>query len=136
MQGRDVSATIAVTPTYTYGGTSCTGTAKTFTIYVNPTGLVTQPADLYVCNTGTGTVTFATTNTGAGTTTYAWTNSNTGIGLGASGAGNISFTATNAGTVPDIGDDSSNADVYIRRDELYRHGKDLYDLSVLGERLR
>ena len=95
-----ISGTIAVTPTYTYGGTSCTGTAKTFTIYVNPTGLVTQPADLYVCNTGTGTVTFATTNTGAGTTTYAWTNSNTGIGLGASGAGNISFTATNAGTGP------------------------------------
>ena len=28
----------------------------------------------------------------------------------------------------DIGNDSSNADVYIRRDELYRHGKDLYDL--------
>ncbi|MFZ4401936.1 MAG: T9SS type A sorting domain-containing protein [Bacteroidales bacterium] len=35
-----IVATIVVTPTYTYGGVSCNGTAKTFTITVNPTPTV------------------------------------------------------------------------------------------------
>jgi len=93
-----VVATVVVTPTYTNGGTSCVGSTKTFSITVNPTGQVTQPADQVVCNGASSSVTFATTNTG-GTTTYAWTNTTTSIGLAASGTGNIaSFTATNTGT--------------------------------------
>ena len=96
-----VVATIVVTPTFTNGGVSCTGPAKTFTITVNPTGQVNQPASEVLCNgSSTTAVTFGTVNTG-GTTTYAWTNNATSIGLAASGTGNIaSFTAVNTGTLP------------------------------------
>ncbi len=96
-----VVATIIVTPTFTNAGRSCTGPTKTFTITVNPTGQVNQPANQVVCNaTSTATVTFTTVNTG-GVTTYAWTNDLTSIGLAASGNGNIlSFIAINTGTVP------------------------------------
>ncbi|MEI7492517.1 MAG: LamG-like jellyroll fold domain-containing protein [Bacteroidota bacterium] len=96
-----VVANLAVTPTYTSGGTSCIGSAKTFKITVNPSGQVNQPASQLVCNNaGTAAVVFETTNTG-GTTTFVWTNDSPGIGLPASGSGNIaSFTATNNGTAP------------------------------------
>ena len=96
-----VVATIVVTPTFNNGSVSCAGPTKTFTITVNPTGQVNQPANQVVCNTtSTATVVFGTTNTG-GTTTYAWTNSASSIGLAASGTGNIaSFTAVNTGTSP------------------------------------
>ena len=97
-----VTATITVVPTFTNGSVSCPGPSKTFTITVNPAGQVTQPSNMAICNTSTGTVTFSTTNNG-GTTTYAWTNSNTAIGLSATGAGDISFTATNTGTAPITG---------------------------------
>ncbi|MEI6124791.1 MAG: invasin domain 3-containing protein, partial [Bacteroidota bacterium] len=97
-----ITGTIVVTPTYTYNGTSCVGSTKTFTITVNPTGQVTQPVSQVVCNTATTTVGFATTTMG-GTTTYAWTNDNTSIGLSGSGNGDISFTATNTGTTPITG---------------------------------
>ena len=98
-----VIATIVVTPTFTNGGTSCSGSTKTFTITVNPTGQVNQPGSQVVCNaTSTAAVTFGTVNTG-GTTTYAWTNDTPGIGLAGSGTGNIaSFTAINTGTAPVI----------------------------------
>ena len=98
-----VVATITVTPTYTYGSVSCVGTSESFTITVNPTAQVNQPASQVVCNAaGTTTVTFGTTNTG-GTTTYTWTNSLTSIGLAASGSSDIaSFTATNATGAPVI----------------------------------
>ena len=96
-----IVATIVVTPIFTNGGKSCSGTTKTFTITVNPTGQVTQPVNQVVCNSvATTAITFATTNT-LGTTTYAWTNSNTTIGLAGSGTGNIaSFVAVNTTTAP------------------------------------
>ena len=96
-----VTATITVTPTFTNNTVGCTGPAESFTITVNPTAQVTDPGDQAVCNnTATTAVNFVTTRTG-GATTYAWTNSNTGIGLPASGVGNIpSFTAVNAGNSP------------------------------------
>ena len=98
-----VIATIVVTPTFANGGTSCSGSTKTFTITVNPTGQVNQPGSQVVCNaTSTSAVTFGTVNMG-GTTTYAWTNDTPGIGLAGSGTGNIaSFTAINTGTAPVI----------------------------------
>ena len=94
-------ATIVVTPTFTNGPSICTGSPKTYTITVNPTGQVTQPVNQVVCNSvATTAITFATTNT-LGTTTYAWTNSNTTIGLAGSGTGNIaSFVAVNTTTAP------------------------------------
>jgi len=94
-----VVATITVTPTFSNGGANCTGPAKIFTITVNPTGQVNQPANIVVCNGQLTTVTYSTVNT-VGTTTYSWTNSLTAIGLAASGNGNISFTAVNNGTSP------------------------------------
>ncbi|MBK7626737.1 MAG: hypothetical protein IPJ16_05980 [Bacteroidales bacterium] len=97
-----VVATITVTPTFANGSVNCSGPAQTFTITVNPTGQVNDPADQVVCNNApVAAVTFGTVNTGGTTTTYAWTNSAPGIGLAASGSGNIaSFTALNATTAP------------------------------------
>ncbi len=96
------SATITVTPTFTNGGVSCTGPAQTFTITVNPSAQVNDPANQVHCaGTAVPVLTFGTNRTG-GVTTYSWTNSNTAIGLGAGPTtGNLpAFTATNAGTAP------------------------------------
>ncbi|MBK9392297.1 MAG: hypothetical protein IPN68_19705 [Bacteroidetes bacterium] len=80
---------------------SCSGPAQTFTITVNPTAQVNDPSDQVVCNAAMTTgVFFGTANTG-GTTVYNWTNDEPGIGLVASGVGNIgSFAAINASTIP------------------------------------
>ncbi|MBI9040706.1 PKD-like domain-containing protein, partial [Lutibacter sp.] len=97
-----ISGDVTVTPTFTNGGVSCQGNSETFTITVNPTGQVNDPADQVVCNSATTTlITFATTNTG-GTTTYSWVNNRTSIGLAGSGSGGTipSFTAVNTGTAP------------------------------------
>ncbi|MBO7586085.1 MAG: fibrobacter succinogenes major paralogous domain-containing protein, partial [Bacteroidales bacterium] len=96
-----VTAIITVTPRFANGGITCDGTAKTFTITVNPTAQVNTLANQTICNgTPTTAVTFGTTNTG-GTTTYTWENDTPGIGLAASGNGNIAaFTAANTGTAP------------------------------------
>ena len=96
-----VVATIVVTPHFSNGGVTCDGPTKTFTITVNPTAEVDQPASQVVCNgDNTTTVSFATVSTG-GVTTYTWTNDQPSIGLAASGSGDItSFIATNAGTSP------------------------------------
>ncbi|MEI6683537.1 MAG: PKD domain-containing protein [Bacteroidota bacterium] len=94
-----VTATLIVTPTFAFGGISCNGPTKTFTITVNPNGQVNQPTDQVVCNTTLTSVSFVTVNTGGGTT-YTWTNSTPAIGLPATGSGNISFTAVNTTTSP------------------------------------
>ncbi len=95
-----VVATITVTPQYTNGGVTCSGPSKNFTITVNPTAQVNDPADLVVCNTQSTSVTFVTNRTG-GTTTYDWTNTAPGIGLPATGSGDIGpFAAANTGTAP------------------------------------
>ena len=96
-----VVATITVTPLSNIGGLNCTGPTKTFTITVNPTAQVNQPANFVVCNNASlAAINFTTTNTG-GTTTYSWTNNDTSIGLGASGTGNIAaFTASNGSAAP------------------------------------
>ncbi|MFZ1783605.1 MAG: PKD-like domain-containing protein [Ferruginibacter sp.] len=102
-----VVATITVTPSYTNGGVTCTGSPKIFTITVNPTPQVTVPANATVCNgtlQPTGTYNFSTTATG-GVTTYSWSNNNINIGLGGTGTGNSlpTFTATNATNAPITG---------------------------------
>jgi hypothetical protein len=96
-------ATITVTPTHTNSGLSCTGSAQTFTITVNPAGQVNKPADVVVCNgDATPAINFTTNNSG-GTTTYTWTNDNTSVGLPITGTGNIaSFTATNSSLLPKV----------------------------------
>ncbi|MDP1548393.1 MAG: T9SS type A sorting domain-containing protein, partial [Anaerolineales bacterium] len=96
-------ATLTVTPHFTYGMQSCDGPAEIFTITVNPSGQVNDPADQAVCNGSLTTgVTFTTNNT-SGTTAYTWTNNNTGIGLAAVGSGNIpAFVAGNSGNSPAV----------------------------------
>ncbi|MBV5336659.1 MAG: hypothetical protein J0653_01215, partial [Deltaproteobacteria bacterium] len=97
-----VIATITVTPEYTNNFVSCTGPSKTFTITVNPVANVVDPSDQVVCNTdNTTAVTFTTTNGGGVSMVYNWTNSKPGIGLAASGTGDIAdFTAENTGNSP------------------------------------
>ncbi len=94
-------ATIVVTPYFENGAVTCIGPAKTFTITVNPTAEIDQPANLVICNAFlTPLISFTTPNSG-GTTTYTWTNSTTSIGLAGNGTGNIAaFTAINTGTAP------------------------------------
>jgi hypothetical protein len=85
-----ISGTITVTPS----ANGCPGTPISFTITVNPTATVNQPANQTLCN---GASTAAVTFTGTpGAVTFSWTNNNTSIGLAGSGTGNIpSFVATN-----------------------------------------
>ena len=96
-----IVATIVVTPHFENGTVTCDGAARTFTITVNPTAVVNQPASQVLCNNApTAAVTFTTPNTG-GTVTYTWTNDTPAIGLAAGGTGDIpSFTAINTGTAP------------------------------------
>ncbi len=94
-----ITANITVTPSFTNGGVTCTGTPQTFSITVNPTTTVDAVADAAYCN-GATTAAIAFTSPVAGTT-FTWTNSNVAIGLGANGIGNLpSFTATNPGVAP------------------------------------
>jgi hypothetical protein len=91
-----VTATITVTPSYTSGGVTCTGTARTFTITVNPTpAVVSQPTVQTICSGGTLTgISFSSNLPG---TVFSWTRDNlTNVtGLPASGSGAISGTLTN-----------------------------------------
>ena len=48
-----VVATIVVTPHFENGSVTCDGPTKTFTITVNPTAEVNQPASEVVCNGST-----------------------------------------------------------------------------------
>lgn len=82
--GTSETATLAVTPSI---GT-CIGTPSSFTVTVNPSTAVNDPADVAVCAGDPVNVNF-TGNAG----NYTWTNSNTDIGLAASGSGNLSFLA-------------------------------------------
>lgn len=92
-----ISSTVTVTSVFTGGGVSCNGGNTTFTINVNPTPSVTAPANVVLCNNATAS---AISFVGTGTQ-YNWTNSTPGIGLAASGSGNIpSFTAVNLTATP------------------------------------
>ena len=95
--------TIVVTPFYDYGGVSCQGVSKTFTIEVNPEPQMIQPDAQVICDGDTFFYNFGSINLG-GTTTYQWSNNNSSIGLIAGpSTGNIpSFTATNSGLVPSV----------------------------------
>jgi gliding motility-associated-like protein len=90
-----IVATITVTPSLN----GCTGLAQTFTITVNPTPTVIDPADQAICaNTAASAVNFSGNSV---STAYNWTNSTPSIGLAGAGSGNIaSFTATNSGSSP------------------------------------
>jgi hypothetical protein len=94
-------ANIEVTPHFTSNGVTCHGPAQTFTITVNPSAKVDDPADKVVChNSPVAAISFTSTNTG-GAMSYSWINNQPGIGLAANGTGPIDpFTATNGGSEP------------------------------------
>jgi gliding motility-associated-like protein len=88
-----ITSTIEVTP----GIGSCTGTAESFTITVNPKPVMTAISNQTLCNQAmTTNINFSSSPSGSN---FAWTNNNTSIGLGASGSGDIaSFAALNSGS--------------------------------------
>ncbi|MFM8711329.1 MAG: proprotein convertase P-domain-containing protein, partial [Sphingomonadales bacterium] len=92
-----ITGTITVTPVFTNAGITCSGTPRTFTITVNPIPTVNAVNSFPVCHNSTAAVTFSGATAG---TVYSWTNSTPGIGLAASGTGNISFTALNTTSAP------------------------------------
>ena len=96
-----ITATVMVTPTTTTASLSCSGTAKTFTITVNPTAVVNPVANKVICyGASTGTTIFSSPTTG-GTIRYNWTNNTPAIGLAASGVGNLpNFVAKNTTNAP------------------------------------
>ena len=96
-----ISSIITVTPTFSNGGVICAGPTMSITITVNPTGEVNQPNNVVFCAGAASTaIPFTTSNT-IGTTSYTWTNDTLGIGLNASGTGNIPvFTPINNTTSP------------------------------------
>ncbi|MGY6521966.1 MAG: PKD-like domain-containing protein, partial [Mongoliitalea sp.] len=100
-----ISATITVTPVFENEGVFCSDNSRseTFTITVNPTAQVNPVTDIEVCGNDLTQVNFSTNRTG-GVTTYTWVNTNPGIGLAATGSGNISFNAVNFGAIPIIGE--------------------------------
>jgi hypothetical protein len=99
MGSAPVIATITVTPSYTTAGVTCTGTARSFTITVNPSTSINPVGDEVYCNNTASTVIQFSSPVGG--TTFNWSNSDTSIGLGASGTGNIPvFTAVNSGSAP------------------------------------
>ncbi|MEI6436570.1 MAG: PKD-like domain-containing protein, partial [Bacteroidota bacterium] len=76
-----VTATITVTPQFTNAGTTCTGTATSFTIKVNPIPAVNPIISQVLChNSPTSLISISGDVPG---TVYNWVNSNTSIGLGA-----------------------------------------------------
>lgn len=82
--------TITATPTNPANG--CVGTPQTFGITINPLPQLNSIAGQTVCGGQTvNAINFVSTPAGA---TVSWANSNTGIGIGATGTGNISsYTA-------------------------------------------
>ncbi|WP_072781162.1 PKD-like domain-containing protein [Flavobacterium haoranii] len=96
-----ITATISVTPTYTYNGISCNGNTEEIRITINPTAQVNPIADSTVCQNSSTTPIQFTTNNLTGITTYQWTNDNPNIGLPSNGSGDIpSFIATNTTSEP------------------------------------
>lgn len=89
-----VTATIVVTPQYSFNNITCPGTTQNFSITVNPIPVVNSISNSTFCN-GTTSTSIAISGTG---TSYSWTNSNPTIGLVSSGTGSISpFQTINTG---------------------------------------
>lgn len=96
-----VYANITVTPSYTSGGNTCTGTPVSFVIRVNPIPVFNAIANQSLCN-GTASAAINLTSAVAGTT-FTWFNTTPAINIGlanGSGATIPSFTAVNNTSEP------------------------------------
>jgi len=92
-----ISGLITVSPAYTNNNVQCLGNPASFTIQIAPNPLVTPIGTQVFCSgTQSTVIPISGTVTGA---SYNWANANTGIGLQASGTGNIPvFNTTNTST--------------------------------------
>ncbi len=90
---------IVATITVTASANGCPGNTKTFTMQIDPTPDMAQPANQVLCNNAyTGSINFTST---VANTNFTWINSNTDIGLPANGTGNIPpFLAVNPNPYP------------------------------------
>jgi hypothetical protein len=96
-----VTVTFTITPGYTNGGVTCTGTPITATVLVNPTpNVVATPSSQTICSASS--ITTIVLSGGVAGTTYNWTRDNTiaVTGIAASGSGNISGALTNTTNAP------------------------------------
>ncbi|TNE66884.1 MAG: hypothetical protein EP344_02220 [Bacteroidetes bacterium] len=93
--------TVTVTPVFTNNNVVCPGATAQFAITVNPVPTVEPVSNQQVCaGNSTALITFSSPVPG---TVFEWTNDNPGIGLAASGSGNIpAFVAVNAGNAPEV----------------------------------
>jgi trimeric autotransporter adhesin len=92
-----LTSTFTVTPTFTNGGVTCSGTPMVFTITVNPTPTANQVADVQYCHAdNTVVINFSGNVPG---TVYNWTRTPEAIGLAATAGANTvpSFVTTNPG---------------------------------------
>ncbi|MFM7595353.1 MAG: PKD-like domain-containing protein [Flavobacteriales bacterium] len=97
--GSNVVANIVVTPTYTFGGLTCSGSQQTTQITVIPTPTISNIINPVLCNGApSGTI-----NIIGNASSFPWTSNNISIGIPASGVGSIpSFNAINNGQSPII----------------------------------
>ncbi|WP_316826660.1 PKD domain-containing protein [Pedobacter miscanthi] len=80
---------------------SCSATSTAVTISVNPIPVIQSVTDIIACNSASLPVTVFQSNISSPNIGYSWSNDNTGIGLLASGVGNLpSFTTQNTSKVP------------------------------------
>lgn len=96
------SMTISVRP----NAAGCNGAIARLKIYVRPVARVRKPADQIYCSGANASLNFVTIP--AVGPVVSWTNSNAAVGLGASGTGNLNFTANNSGS------DSATAVITVR----------------------
>jgi subtilisin-like proprotein convertase family protein len=90
-----------VTPTFTNGGVTCTGTPVSFTVTVNPNGQVNTVNNQVLCNgSATSAVTFTTTNNGLISTGGTQTASSGTISVSVPDASAVGATATIPVTLP------------------------------------
>ena len=81
-------------------GVDCEAVIEEYTITINPPVTMLSIEDQVVCNGDDVNVDFESANSG-GSTTFEWTNDTPGIGLAASGSGDLpTFTAINSGSSP------------------------------------
>ena len=96
-----IVATITVTPSFTNGGRTCTGTPQIFTITVYPQITITAtPSPAAICSGATTSIAL-TSNTG--TATFTWTaalTSGTATGFSAGSGATIAQTLTNTTNSP------------------------------------
>ncbi len=93
-----VTATIAVTPTYTAGGLSCPGPVTSYTVTVNPVPVLSAVANQVICAGSTGAVNF--NSSAPGTAAQSLTVSSGAIGLAIPDANATGVSSALAVTVP------------------------------------